>query len=61
MYDGIKKDDYVVVSAAGNYGTGNGLVEKADVVTGKVTGTNLTTAFPLAATGTPWLVTALPS
>ena len=38
-YDGIKKDDYVVVSAAGNYGTGNGLVEKADVVTGKVTGT----------------------
>ena len=38
-YDGIKKDDYVVVSAAGNYGSGNGLVEKAEVVTGKVTGT----------------------
>ena len=38
-YDGVKKDDYVVVSAAGNYGSGNGLVEKAEVVTGKVTGT----------------------
>ena len=38
-YDGVKKDDYVVVSAAGNYGSGNGLVEKANVVTGKVTGT----------------------
>ena len=41
-YDGIKKDDYVVVSAAGNYGSGNGLVEKANVVTGKVTGTKST-------------------
>ena len=38
-YDGIKKDDYVVVTAAGNYGSGNGLVEKAEVVSGKVTGT----------------------
>ena len=38
-YDGIKKDDYVVLTAAGNYGTGNGLVEKATVVTGKVNGT----------------------
>ena len=41
-YDGVKKDDYVVVSAAGNYGSGNGLVEKANVVTGKVTGTKST-------------------
>ena len=38
-YDGIKRDDYVVLTAAGNYGTGNGLVEKATVVTGKVNGT----------------------
>ena len=38
-YDGIKKDDYVVLTAAGNYGTGNGLIEKATVVTGKVNGT----------------------
>ena len=38
-YDGIKKDDYVVVTAAGNYGTNHGLVEKATVVTGKVNGT----------------------
>ena len=41
-YDGVKKDDYVVVFAAGNYGSGNGLVEKANVVTGKVTGTKST-------------------
>ena len=38
-YDGIKKDDYVVLTAAGNYGTNHGLVEKATVVTGKVNGT----------------------
>ena len=38
-YDGVKKDDYVIVTAAGNYGTGHGLVEKANVVSGKVTGT----------------------
>ena len=38
-YDGIKKDDYVILTAAGNYGTNHGLVEKATVVTGKVTGT----------------------
>ena len=38
-YSGIKKDDYVVVTAAGNYGTNKGLVEKATVVSGKVTGT----------------------
>ena len=41
-YDGIKKNDYVVVSSKGNYGSGHGLVEKADVVTGKVTGTKST-------------------
>ena len=38
-YDGVKKNDYVVLTAAGNYGTGHGLVEKATVVTGKVNGT----------------------
>ncbi len=41
-YDGIKKDDYVVLTDAGNYGTGHGLVEKATVVTGKVNGTKST-------------------
>ncbi|WNX85171.1 S-layer homology domain-containing protein [Agathobaculum sp. NTUH-O15-33] len=38
-YDGIAKNDYVVLTAAGNYASGNGLVEKATVVTGKVDGT----------------------
>ena len=38
-YDGVKKDDYVILTAKGNYGTNHGLVEKAEVVTGKVTGT----------------------
>ena len=38
-YDGIKKNDYVVLTAAGNYASGDGLVEKATVVTGKVDGT----------------------
>ena len=38
-YDGVKKNDYVVLTAAGNYGTNHGLVEKATVVTGKVNGT----------------------
>ena len=38
-YDGDKKNDYVVLTAAGNYGTNHGLVEKATVVTGKVNGT----------------------
>ena len=38
-YDGIAKNDYVVLTAAGNYATGDGLVEKATVVTGKVDGT----------------------
>ena len=38
-YDGIKKDDYVILTAAGNYGSNHGLVEKATVVTGKVNGT----------------------
>ena len=41
-YSGIKKDDYVIVTAAGNYGTNKGLVEKATVVSGKVTGTKST-------------------
>ena len=38
-YDGVKKDDYVILTAKGNYGTNHGLVEKANVVSGKVTGT----------------------
>ena len=38
-YDGVKKNDYVVLTAAGNYGSNHGLVEKATVVTGKVNGT----------------------
>ena len=38
-YSGIAKNDYVILTAAGNYGTNKGLVEKATVVTGKVTGT----------------------
>ena len=36
-YDGIKKDDYVIMTAADNYASGNGLIEKANVVSGKVT------------------------
>ena len=41
-YSGIAKNDYVIVTAAGNYGTNKGLVEKANVVSGKVTGTKST-------------------
>ena len=41
-YSGVKKDDYVILTAAGNYGTNKGLVEKATVVSGKVTGTKST-------------------
>ena len=41
-YDGVKKDDYVILTAKGNYGTNHGLVEKANVVSGKVTGTKST-------------------
>lgn len=33
----IKKDDYVVISAAGNYADAKGLIEKATTVEGKVT------------------------
>ena len=35
----LKKDDYVVITAAGNYADGDGRVEKAEVVSGKVTST----------------------
>ena len=35
----LKKNDYVVITAGGNYASGNGKVEKAEVVSGKVTGT----------------------
>lgn len=38
-YTGIAKNDYVVVTAGTNYGSGNGLIEKATVVSGKVNGT----------------------
>ena len=41
-YSGIAKNDYVILTAAGNYGTNKGLVEKATVVSGKVTGTKST-------------------
>lgn len=34
----IKKDDYVMISAAGNYADGKGVITKATVVEGKVTG-----------------------
>lgn len=34
-YDGVKKDDYVILTAKGNYGTNHGLVEKAEVVTAR--------------------------
>ena len=38
-YTGIAKNDYVIVTDGGNYGSGNGLIEKATVVSGKVNGT----------------------
>ena len=47
-YSGVKKDDYVILTAAGNYGTNKGLVEKATVVTGKVTGTKSTDGVSVA-------------
>ena len=37
--DGLKKDDYVVITKAGNYADKDGRVEKAEVVEGKVVGT----------------------
>ena len=37
--DGLKKDDYVVITAAGNYADKDGRIEKAEVVEGKVVGT----------------------
>ncbi|MBS7226481.1 MAG: hypothetical protein KH050_14330, partial [Clostridiaceae bacterium] len=37
--DGLKKGDYVVISKAGNYSDGKGLIEKAEVVEGKVDST----------------------
>ena len=47
-YSGIAKNDYVILTAAGNYGTNKGLVEKATVVTGKVTGTKSTDGVSVA-------------
>ena len=38
-YSDIKKDDYVVVSVAGNYADDKGLIEKAEVVEGKIDST----------------------
>ena len=35
----IKKDDYVAISAFGNYADGKGLIEKADIVEGKIDST----------------------
>ena len=40
----IKKDDYVVVSAAGNYANKKGLIEKATVVEGKIDSTKTNSA-----------------
>ena len=37
--DGLKKDDYVMISAEGNYSDGKGLIEKAEVVEGKIDST----------------------
>ena len=37
--DEIKKDDYVVISAEGNYSDGKGLIEKAEIAEGKVDST----------------------
>ena len=37
--DGLKKNDYVVISDEKNYSDGKGLVEKAEVVEGKITST----------------------
>ena len=41
--DGLKKNDYVVISDKKNYSDGKGLVEKAEVVEGKITSTKETT------------------
>ena len=38
-YSGIAKNDYVVLTAAGNYANNKGQIEKATVVSGKITGT----------------------
>ena len=38
-YKDIAKNDYVVVTSGDNYASGNGLIEKATVVSGKVNGT----------------------
>lgn len=35
----IKKDDYVAISASGNYADGKGKIEKADIVEGKIDST----------------------
>ena len=38
-YSGIAKNDYVILTAAGNYASNKGLIEKPTVDSGKVTGT----------------------
>ena len=51
-YSGIAKDDYVVLTAAGNYANNKGLIEKATVVSGKVTGTKGTPVNKVTVDGT---------
>ena len=51
-YDGVKKDDYVVLTASGNYANKEGRIEKATVVSGKVTGTKGTPVNKVTVDGT---------
>ena len=43
----LKKNDYVVLTDGDNYSSGNGKVEKATVVSGKVTGTRSNDSFAI--------------
>ena len=52
IYDGVKKDDYVVLTASGNYANKEGRIEKATVVSGKVTGTKGTPVNKVTVDGT---------
>ena len=58
-YSDIKKDDYVVVSKAGNYADKKGLIEKATVVEGKIdsTKTNSKNAINKVQIGGEWYST----
>ena len=58
-YSDIKKDDYVVVSDKGNYADKKGLIEKAEVVEGKIdsTKTNSTGKIKKVQIGDNWYST----